>query len=467
MSSTVEQAPERLDPHVLRTAMAIIVGGIAVIFDTTIVSVALHELGTDLHVGVDTIQWVSTGYLLAMFVAIPVAGWAQQRIGGKRLWLASLSVFLLGSVLCSFAWDASSLIGFRVVQGLGGGMMMPLMITLIMQAAHGQNLGRLMAAISLPTALGPILGPVVGGVILHWGSWHWLFLVNVPLCLVGLVAAHRVLDPEGPTQRVRLDWVGLLLMSPAVVAIIYGLSQVADGGFGQPVVLGPVVAGAVLLVAFVAWAVRRQGAALVDVRLFSHRPLSAASALMFLAGAVLYGAMLLLPLYYQQLRGGTALAAGLLLIPQGVGALVSRTTAGRLTDRVGPRWVAVVGFLVVAAATVPFALSGASTSYWLLGAALVVRGLGMGAVMVPMMGAAYIGLDRVEVPHASILTRVAQQLGGSFGVAVLAVILQHATSGAGPVEGFDRAFWWASAFGVAAAALALLLPARTSVAPSG
>ncbi|SFB87413.1 drug resistance transporter, EmrB/QacA subfamily [Nocardioides terrae] len=467
MTSTVEQAPDKLDPHVLRTAMAVIVGGIAVIFDTTIVSVALHELGTDLHAGVNAIQWISTGYLLAMFVAIPVAGWAQQRFGGKRLWLAALTLFLLGSVLCSFAWDVGSLIAFRVVQGLGGGVMMPLMITMIMQAAHGQNLGRLMAAVSLPTALGPILGPVVGGVILHWGDWRWLFLVNVPLCLVGLFAAYRVLEPDGPVRRVRLDWVGLLLISPAVVGIIYGLSNVADGGFGQASVLAPAVAGAALLLAFLAWAVRRQGDALVDVRLFSHRPLAASSALMFLAGAVLYGAMLLLPLYYQQLRGGTALAAGLLLIPQGVGALVSRTTAGRLTDQVGPRWVAVAGFLVVAAATVPFAFSDASTSYWLLGAALFVRGLGMGAVMVPMMGAAYVGLERAEVPHASIITRVAQQLGGSFGVALLAVILQHATSGLGPAAGFDRAFWWASGFGVLAAALALMLPGRTSASAQG
>jgi EmrB/QacA subfamily drug resistance transporter len=460
MASTVDQAPDRLDPRVLRTAMAIIVGGIAVIFDTTIVSVALHELGTDLHAGVDTIQWVSTAYLLAMFVAIPVAGWAQQRVGGKRLWLAALAVFLLGSVLCSFAWDAGSLIAFRVVQGLGGGVMMPLMVTMIMQAAHGQNLGRLMAAVSLPTALGPILGPVLGGVILHWLDWRWLFLVNVPLCLVGLVAAARVLEPDGPVTRVRLDWVGLLLLSPAVVGVIYGLSNVADGGFGQSAVLGPVLAGAVLLLAFLVHAVRRPADPLVDVRLLSHRPLAASSALMFLAGAVLYGAMLLLPLYYQQVRGGTALAAGLLLIPQGVGALVSRTTAGRLTDQVGPRWVAVAGFVVVTIATVPFAISGAATSYWLLGAALFVRGLGLGAVMVPMMGAAYVGLERGEVPHASIITRIAQQLGGSFGVAVLAVILQHAASDVGLAGGFDRAFWWASAFGLLAAAVALLLPAR-------
>jgi EmrB/QacA subfamily drug resistance transporter len=461
MSSTAERASETgLDPHVLRSAMAIIVGAIAVVFDTTIVSVALHELGTDLHTGVDTIQWVSTGYLLAMFVAIPIAGWAQQRVGGKRLWLASLTLFLLGSVLCACAWDAPSLIAFRVVQGLGGGVMMPLMITLIMQAAHGQALGRLMAAVSLPVALGPILGPVLGGVILHWLDWRWLFLVNVPLCLAGLVAALRVLDPDGPVRRVRLDWVGVLLVSPAVVGLIYGLSRVADGGFGQASVLVPVAAGAVLLAAFGVWAVRRGGAALVDVRLFSHRPLTASAALMFLAGAALYGAMLLLPLYYQELRGADALGAGLLLIPQGVGALLSRSLAGRLTDSVGPRWVALGGFVVVALATVPFALSGATTSYWVLGAALVVRGLGMGAVMVPMMSAAYVGLERSEVPHASIITRVAQQLGGSFGVALLAVILQHAASGSGLVDGFDQAFWWASGFGVVAAALALLLPGR-------
>ncbi len=180
---------ERIDPAVLKISLAVVVGALAVVFDTTIVSVALHTLATDLHTSVSTIQWVSTGYLLALGVTIPIVGWAQQRIGGKRLWMIALAIFLVASILCSLAWDAPSLITFRVLQGIGGGMMLPLMSTLVMQAAHGQNLGRIMSVVSLPAVLGPILGPVVGGLILTTLDWRWLFWVNVPFCLVGIVLA--------------------------------------------------------------------------------------------------------------------------------------------------------------------------------------------------------------------------------------------------------------------------------------
>ena len=226
-----------------------------------------------------------------------------------------------------------------------------------------------------------------------------------------------------------LDLVGLLLLSPGVVGVIYGLSRVGDaGGFAHPEVLAPLLVGLALVAAFVGWALRRGQRALIDVRLFRHRALATSSLLMFLAGVALYGAMLLLPLYWQQVRGEDALGAGLLLAPQGVGALASRTVAGRLTDSIGGRWVAAVGFALMAVATVPFALATSTTSTWWLMAVLVVRGLAVGAVFIPLMTGAYLGLERSEVPDASIVTRIAQQLGGSFGVAVLAVILVNATA---------------------------------------
>ncbi|GAA4760609.1 MDR family MFS transporter [Nocardioides endophyticus] len=455
-----------LDPQLKRIAAAVITGAIAVILDTTIVSVAIHELGSELDASVSTIQWVSTAYLLAMFVAIPVTGWAQSRVGAKRLWLMALTLFLVGSVLCALAWNVESLIAFRVVQGLGGGVMMPLMTTILMQAAHGQNVGRLMAAVSLPAALGPILGPVIGGLILNYLSWEWLFLVNVPLCLVGLYLAVRLLPADRDAVRpVPLDVVGMLLVSPGVVAVIYGLANVGgEGGFGRADVIAPLVIGLVLLAAFAAWSVHAGERALVDVRLFRHRALTSSSALLFLAGLGLYGSMLLLPLYWQEVRGQDALGAGLLLIAQGVGALGSRSLAGRLTDTIGGRWVAVGGFAVLAVATVPFAFATPTTSETFLMAALFVRGLGFGAVTIPLMTGAYFGLERDEIPHASIITRVAMQLGGSFGVAVLAVILASnaagATSLAGIAEAFDVAFWWAIGFTVLAVGLSFLLPAK-------
>jgi EmrB/QacA subfamily drug resistance transporter len=453
-----------IDRSTLRTAVAVLVGGIAVILDSTIVSIALHELATDLGTDLTTIQWVSTAYLLALGVAIPLVGWLQSRLGAKRLWMAALTLFLIGSVLCSLAWDAPSLIAFRLVQGLGGGAMLPLMTTMLMQAARGQDLGRLMAVIALPTALGPILGPVIGGLILGAGDWRWLFLVNVPLCLTGLLLAHRMIPADEPGPRRRLDLLGLLLLSPALVALLWGLSNVThDGGFGHTDVLVPLIGGAVLLLAFVLWALRGGDAALVDLSVLRSRPTWSATALMFLSGASLYGAMLLLPLYWQQLRGYDALGAGLLLVPQGVGSLLSRTAAARLLDRIGPRWVTLLGFALVGVATVPFALADAGTTTWLLLVALFARGLGLGIVFIPLMAVAFIGLEHEKVPHASIVTRIAQQVGGSVGVAVLAVILSTAATRTGSLaEGFDIAFWWAVAFTGVAVLISLVLPGRVA-----
>ncbi|MFJ3035371.1 DHA2 family efflux MFS transporter permease subunit [Curtobacterium pusillum] len=454
-----------MDRNLTRLAIALIVGAMAPLFDSTIVSVALHTLSHDLHASVDTIQWVSTGYLLAMGVTVPIVGWLQNRLGGRRLWMASLVVFLVGSVLCSLAWDVSSLIVFRVVQGIGAGAMMPLLTTLLMQAAGGRNVGKLMSVASLPTALGPILGPVIGGLILGAGSWPWLFWVNVPFAVVGLVLAWRFIPADGPVGSARLDAVGLVLLSPAVVGVLYGLSNASrNDGFARLDVWAPLAAGLVLLVAFVAWATRRRDRALVDLALLRHRPLAAASTLMFLMGAALYGGMLLLPLSFQELRGADALGAGLLLIPQGVGSLLSRSLAGRLTDRIGARTVAVVGFAVVLLATIPFAFADGSTSPWWIGLVLVVRGIGLGAVMIPIMAVGFVGLARPEMPHASTITRLAQQLGGAFGTAVLAVVLAGAAAGGDPAAAFQQAFWWAIGVTAFATAMAFLLPGRQPAA---
>ncbi len=327
------------------TAICLIVGGLAVIFDSTIVSIALKTLATDLAVSVGTIQWVSTAYLLALGVTIPVVGWAQARVGGKRLWMIALGIFLAASIACSLAWDAPSQIAFRVVQGAGGGLMMPLMATLaIQQVPRAASLGRLMAMVSLPAALGPILGPTIGGVILNWLDWRWMFWVNVPFCLVGLLLAWRFVPHDEPTGRRRLDVVGLLLASPGIVGVLYGMSRVsAEGGFARVDVWLPAVGGLLLLAAFAWWASRRPATALIDVGLLARRPVAASSAVLFLSGAALYGAMLLLPLFFQILHGVDVLTAGLLMVPQGVGALLSRTLAGRLTDALGARVVAIGG----------------------------------------------------------------------------------------------------------------------------
>jgi len=459
-------AAEKLDPALVKTALILIVGGLAVVFDTTIVSVALHTLSVKLDTPVTTIQWVSTGYLLALGIAVPLSTWGLQRFGGKRLWMFSLAVFLVGSVGSSLAWDVGSLIGWRVVQGIGGGLMLPLMTTLIFQAAGGKSLGRLVIYVAMPALLGPILGPLIGGAILTHLSWRFMFWVNVPFCVIGILLAWRYLNTDasarpGPAAgRPRLDVPGLFLIAPGTSIILLGLANAGTAaGFAHPDVIIPLIAGVTLLAAFTGYALRKSHP-LVEVRLLARRSVASSSAVLFFSGFSLYGAMLLMPLYYQDVRGTTALGAGVMLVPQGIGAVFSRTVAGSNIDRFGSRVIAMAGFVIVAAATVPFALAGPHTSEWVLALWMAIRGFGLGAVTMPVMVAGYIGLDKQQIPHSSVLTRTAQQIGGSFGTAVLAVILEGAIAAhpATLADAFHVAFWWSVGFSAVAMLLSLWLP---------
>ncbi|WP_194908045.1 MDR family MFS transporter [Catenulispora rubra] len=461
-------ADGKLDPAAVKTALILIVGAMAVIFDTTIVSVALHTLSAKLDTSVSTIQWVATGYLLALGIAVPLSTWGLQRFGGKRVWMFSLAVFLVGSVGASLAWNVDSLIGWRVVQGLGGGLMLPLMTTLIFQSAGGKSLGRLVTYVALPALLGPILGPVIGGAILTHLSWRYMFWVNVPFCVVGMFLAWRYLkldDAPAPGSgaagtKAKLDVPGLLLLAPGTSIVLLGLANAGTGsGFGQTDVILPLIEGGALLAAFVGYALRASRP-LVEIRLLARRSVASSSAVLFFSGFSLYGAMLLMPLYYQDVRGASALSAGILLVPQGIGTILSRTVTGGAIDRLGTRVLAVGGFAVVAVATVPFALAGPHTAEWQLAGWMVLRGFGLGAVTMPVMVAGYVGLEKHQIPHSSVLTRTAQQIGGSFGTAVLAVILQSgiAAHPRTPVNAFHSAFWWSVGFSAVAVLLSLWLP---------
>jgi EmrB/QacA subfamily drug resistance transporter len=459
-----QPARERLDPAVVKLIVVLLTGAIPSLLDTSIVNVAVDTIGRDLHTNVSTIQWVITGYLLSLAMVIPVSGWALARFGGRAVWMFALALFLAGSVACGASWNIGSLIAFRVAQGIGAGLMVPLITTLLLQAAGSRNLGRLMSAVSLPIVVVPIFGPVVAGLIISNVSWRWIFYVNVPMCLAGLVLAWRHLPASPPTGgRQRIDLAGLALLPPALVALLYGLAEVSTaGGFGSRRVLIPLCAGAALLAAYVVHALRTSATPLVDVRLFRARAFAGASSLLFLAGLSLYGAMLLLPLYFQQARHDTALTAGLLMVPQGLGSLLPRTLAGRLTDKIGPRLVVMAGIALAAAGTIPFALAGPKTSDWALGTALVVRGAGLGAATIAVMAGAFQGLSQAQVPHASSATRIVQYLGGSFGAAVLvAVILERQAAAhpgaAGLATAYAGTFWWCVGFTALALLPALLL----------
>src|SRR6476469_4594747 len=223
-----------LPDEVKPIAIVVIVGAIMSILDTTIVNVALQTLREDLGASLATIQWVSTGYLLALATVIPLTGWAAERFGPRRVWMTVVAAFVATSALCGVAWSAESLIAFRVLQGLAGGMIMPIGMITLAQEAGPQRIGRVMSVVGVPMLLGPVLGPVIGGLIVTNASWRWIFLVNLPIGIVGLVLAHRLLPPERAQGRFegpgRLDWRGLLMLSPGLGLLVFGLSEVAAHG---------------------------------------------------------------------------------------------------------------------------------------------------------------------------------------------------------------------------------------------
>src|SRR4051812_3619042 len=463
----MSSAAPGLDRALLRLASVVVLGTIMSILDTTIVNVAIETLGRELHSSLSSIQWVSTGYLLALATVIPLTGWAMERAGAKRMWMISVTLFLLGSTLCGLAWSTTSLIAFRVLQGFGGGMILPIGQAILAQAAGPQRMGRGMSVIGVPTLLGPILGPVIGGLIVDHFSWRWVFFVNLPVGAVALLLAWRIL-PAADVRRQRpvLDVLGLALLSPGLAALVYGLSEFGiEGGIGSANVIGGLVVGAVLLVLFVLHALRAGGRALIDLRLFRDRAFAAASGTTLVFGMSLFGAMFVLPLYYQVARGEGALTAGLLLAPQGLGAATAMPIAGRLTDRVGAGRVVPFGVVLALLGTGVYTQLDATTSYGLLAVALYIRGVGLGSTMMPSMAAAYQTLDRPAVPRATTTINIIRTIGGSLGTAILSVVLERqiaAELGAGTpglgalrsggaaaraadplAHAFGQTFWWA------------------------
>ena len=416
-----------LTPEVRRTSTVVVLGSIMSILDTTIVAVALPTLARDFHVPVTTIQWVATGYLLALALVTPVTGWAVDRFGAKPIWMMSTALFVIGSSLCGLAWSANSLIFFRVLQGIGGGMLLPVGQTLLARAAGPQRMGRVMSIIGVPMVLGPILGPVIGGLIVSNYSWRWIFYINVPIGIIALVLAARWLPGFDTDERFpsAFDTVGFCLLSPGLALLLYALSEVGTtGSYTSTSVLVGFFLGIVLMVGFILHALRVKNP-LLELHPFKNRNFSIANICIFVIGATLFGSMFLLPIYYQVARGQEAWQAGLLMAPQGIGAACVMRWAGAVTDRLGPRRVVPFGILLMAAATVPFAFVTTSTSEAWLAVTLFARGVGLGLSMMPVMAAAYYDLKHAEIPKATTVLNIVRLIGGSVATATFAVVLER------------------------------------------
>jgi EmrB/QacA subfamily drug resistance transporter len=437
----------RLDPYVRRVGLVTVLGSVMSVLDTTIVNVALDSLAHKLHTSIATIQWVVTGYLLALAATVPVSAWAARRIGIKRLYLISLLVFTAGSALCGLAWSSGSLILFRVLQGIGGGMIMPVGQMILVKTAGKENLGRVMGVLSTPTVLAPVLGPTLGGVLLQSFGWQWIFLINVPIGIVALIYGVRVLPQDEKEEAGRLDVVSLVLAAAGTVSLIYGLSDAARLGSVSTVSSGGAIAlGLALLATFIWWSLRSDSPVL-DLRLFRHRGYAAVCMASLFTGAAMFASMVIAPLYFQVVRGEDATHTGLLLAPTSLGVAAVISTAGRMTDRFGGGRVAVCGLLVGCASLLPYTAFTEHTPYAVIISIATIRGVGFGAIGLPLFAVAFSMLEEDQIRDGSAQLNIVQRIGGSIGTAVATVILQqalthHAHTPGGQAAAFRHTYWW-------------------------
>ncbi|WP_219823361.1 DHA2 family efflux MFS transporter permease subunit [Nocardia nova] len=470
ISNPSEAAVERptLSPQARRAVVVVLFGAVLAFLDATVVNVALKSLAADLGGTLDAIQWVVTAYLLVQAAVLPVTGWAARRVGAKRLYIGALLAFTLASVACAAANSVGLLILARVAQGLGAGVMIPVGQMILVTAAGRQGMARAMVAAGIPMVLTPIVGPTIGGLLLEYAGWQWIFLINAPIGVIGLVLAARLLPADEPGEPAgALDTPGLILVSAGMVGITYGLSEAASHGLTATRVLVTLCGGAVCTALFVVRSLRIPNPVL-DLRLWRDRFFTAGTVSTFVIGAVTFGAMVLLPLYFQLVRHQDAAHTGLLMAPQGIGAAVAMGVSARLYERVGAL-TCLLGALVGCVATIPFMLIADDTPYWLLGCAMIVRGLGIGLAAMPAMTAALRNLTPSQIIDATPQLTVMQRVGGSIGTAAFVVVLQQHLHDKGvehpdPASAFAVTFAWvlaASVLAVVPTALMAILELRT------
>ncbi|MER6998890.1 DHA2 family efflux MFS transporter permease subunit [Streptomyces sp. NPDC000410] len=414
----------RPGPGPMAVAAVVVLGSFMTVLDMTIVNVALGHLSRAFDAPLSVIQWAVTGYSLALATVIPVTAWLVGRIGGKRLFLTAVALFTVGSVLTGLAWDAGSLIAFRVLQGLGGGMIVPVGMAMVLRATPPERKGRMMGVLGIPVLIGPMAGPVLGGVFTDSLSWRWIFFVNVPVGLLALLLGARTLRPEGPQPRKPLDVPGLLMLSPGLAGLLYGLTLGGESGdFGAPGVYVPVAVGAALVAVFAVRALRTTHP-LLDPGLLRRPAFGRAVLTLFPFAAAYFGSMILVPLYWQQQRGLSATQAGLLMVPQFLCSGTVMQISSRVADRVAPRLIAAPGVLVAVTGFLAFAVqAGDDTPYWRLVVSVGLMGVGVGMTNMPLMASATRELEGSDVAAGTTTLSIINQIAASIGTAVMALLL--------------------------------------------
>jgi EmrB/QacA subfamily drug resistance transporter len=418
--SQLTQQSDRLDRRVRKIVLVAALGSFLAQLDATVVNVSLASLAIDLHSTLPVIQWVTSGYLLALALMLPLNGWLVERIGAKRLYVVCFSAFTVASVLCALSWSANSLIAFRVLQGMSGGLMAP-MAQLTIARTAGKHFMRVVGYVAVPVLPGPVVGPVIAGAILQHASWHWLFLINLPIGVLAVVLAALFLPNDNDTAASarELDLTGFLLLSPGLVLFLYGSDHLREHA-GIVAVLISIV----LLAAFLWKAWKKGGRALIDLQLFRTRVFSASAVTQFTSNGLLFAGQMLIAVYLIRAVGESPSTTGWLMAPLGLGMMCTYRWLEKLTQRFGVRGTSAGGAVIAFVGTLPLLyLSSQHCNLSILAITLFIRGMGMSAVGVPPISAAYSSVRREELPMATTSLNIVQRLGGPTLTTLCATVL--------------------------------------------
>ncbi|MCA1668489.1 MAG: DHA2 family efflux MFS transporter permease subunit, partial [Thermomicrobia bacterium] len=424
------------DGYKWRVLFSVIFGTFMSILDNTVVNVALATLQKDFRASISHTQGIVTYYALSLGIVIPVAGFLADRFGIKRVYVFSLVAFTAASALCGLAPSLNTLILFRILQGLGGGALLPLGTAMLFAAFPPNERGLALSVFGIPSLVAPALGPTLGGFLVEYVDWRFIFYINLPIGIVGALIASRNLRERRSEARARFDLPGFILSTIGFGALLYGLSHAATDGWTSKTVLGFLGLGIVTLAAFVVVELRSPHP-LLNVRFYQKPIYLLASAVGWVSVVALFGATFLLPLYFQTLRGRTPFQTGLLLLPQAVAAVIAIQISGRMYDRIGPRYVVTLGLIGLALTTWGFTQITETTSYVLICAQMAVRGFALACVMQPTQAAALSVIERDVLTRASSLLSVMRSVFQSLGVAILGTVLQLRGT---PATGFRGAY---------------------------
>jgi EmrB/QacA subfamily drug resistance transporter len=437
----------------------ILLGTIMVVLDTTIVNVALPQIADALNAG-DGVEWIVSAYLLAVAVSLPITGWVSDRFGHKRVYLLALAAFTLASLACALSPSLPVLVVFRVLQGLGGGALMPVGMAIVLKMFPRERHGRAIGVWGIAAMAAPAVGPTLGGWLVTSVNWHWLFLINVPIGAVAIVAGLKLL-PEVPRDLAgRFDLLGFVTGSFGLALLVLGLSEANNWGWTTAATILCIGGGAVLMVLFVVHELHTDQP-MLEMRMFRHPAFSMAFGITFLVVTAQYARLVFIPLDLEGVRGYSALEVGLMLAPAGLATAVGMNSGGRLADRIGTKLPMIVGTSLMAVALLGVATFGLSQPLWLLSLVLVVQGFGMGLHAAPATVTAMNTLTPELLGQGSAMRTLTSQVAGAMSVAGLSAVLSVATpadpSPAQTQDAFSSVFYVAFAGMVGAIVLALLI----------